>query len=281
MRRALGKGLAQLLGEQSDIQPNELELKQIRANASQPRKHFDDDALEELAESIRAVGILQPIVVRPVSEDKYEIIAGERRFRAAKIAGLSAVPVIVRSAPDDTVLQMALIENVQREDISPVECAWAYRQLSDEFGLTQEQIAQRVGKSRAAVTNSLRLLRLPDEVLEALGSGLITEGHAKALLMCDSDRRLKELFFRIIDQGLTVREAEKAARTAPKEAVTVKPTPVKRMVDPNWVALEQSMSQRFGTPVHLEKSAKGGKLAIEFYSDDDLQRILDVLGIEL
>ncbi len=280
MRRALGKGLAQLLGEQSDVQPSELELSQIVANAAQPRKHFDEDALDELAESIRTIGLLQPIIVRPISEDRYEIIAGERRFRAAKRAGLTVVPVVVRSADDDAVLQMALIENVQREDISPVECAWAYRELHDKFGFTQEQIAQQVSKSRVAISNTLRLLKLPDEMLEALSSGLITEGHARALLSCENERKMKELFFRIIDSGMTVREAEKAARATDKPLVAPA-AKITRSGDPNWIALEQTLSTHFGTPARLEKSAKGGKLAIDFYSDDDLQRILDLLGIEL
>ncbi|MCC6687101.1 MAG: ParB/RepB/Spo0J family partition protein [Fimbriimonadaceae bacterium] len=279
MRRALGKGLAQLLGEQSDVQPNELEIGQIVPNKDQPRKHFDEDALDELAESIRAVGLLQPIVVRPIAEHKYEIIAGERRYRAAQRAGLTSVPISVRSASDASVLQLALIENVQREDISPVECALAYRQLVDEFNLTQEQVAQRVGKSRVAVSNTLRLLKLPDEVLEALGAGLITEGHAKALLSCPNERKLKELFFRIIDQGLTVREAEKAARSV--ERATPSPKKKPQSLDADWRALETAFGDYFGSPAKLQKDGKGGRIQISFYSDDDLQRILDLLDISL
>lgn len=279
MRRALGKGLAQLLGEQSDVQPNELEIGQIVPNKDQPRKHFDEDALNELADSIRAVGLLQPIVVRPIAENKYEIIAGERRYRAAQRAGLKSVPISVRSASDASVLQLALIENVQREDISPVECALAYRQLVDEFNLTQEQVAQRVGKSRVGVSNTLRLLKLPDEVLEALGTGLITEGHAKALLSCPNERKLKELFFRIIDQGLTVREAEKAARTTERATPTPKVKPP--ALDADWRALESAFGDFFGSPAKLQKDGKGGRIQISFYSDDDLQRILDLLDISL
>lgn len=279
MRRALGKGLAQLLGEQSDVQPNELEIGQIVPNKDQPRKHFDEDALDELADSIRAVGLLQPIVVRPIAEHKYEIIAGERRFRAAQRAGLTSVPISVRSASDASVLQLALIENIQREDISPVECALAYRQLVDEFNLTQEQVAQRVGKSRVAVSNTLRLLKLPDEVLEALGAGLITEGHAKALLSCPNERKLKELFFRIIDQGLTVREAEKAARSVERSTPSPKNKP--QSLDADWRALETAFGDYFGSPAKLQKDGKGGRIQISFYSDDDLQRILDLLDISL
>ncbi len=284
MRRALGKGLAQLLGEQTDIQPNELEIDQIVANPNQPRKHFDEDALEELAESIRSVGMLQAIVVRPVSENQYEIIAGERRWRAAQRAGLATVPVTVRAAGNDSTLQLALIENVQREDISPIECALAYRQLSEEFGFTQEQIATKVGKNRASIANTLRLLKLPDEILEAIGTGLITEGHARALLMCESEAKLRELFFKIVDQGMTVREAERAARAGEKPGSKATPRSTKaknRTTDPNWMVLEESISNYFGSPAKLSKGATGGTLAVDFYSDEDLQRILDLLGIEI
>lgn len=287
MRRALGKGLAQLLGEQSDVQPNELEISLIQANKNQPRKRFDEDALEELAESIRAVGILQPIVVRPIAENQFEIIAGERRFRAAQLAGLTSVPVTVRAAQDDQTLEMALIENVQREDISPIEAALAYRALIDEFGLTQEQVAARVGKNRVTISNALRLLRLPEEVLEAVDSGLITEGHARALLMCDTEGKTRELFFRIVDQGMTVRQAEQAARSQDRDRAesgkksTKKATGAKGTTDPNLAVLEEALSTYFGSPVKFESAAIGGKMVLEYYSDDDLQRILDILGVHL
>ncbi len=287
MRRSLGKGLAQLLGESSEIQANEIAVADITPNPDQPRRFFDQDALEELAESLKSVGLMQPIVVRPVSEGKYEIIAGERRWRAAQIAGLTSVPVIVRAATDEQTLQMALIENVQRQDISPIEAAMAYKQLVEDFDLTQEDVAKKVGKSRVAVANALRLLRLPEEILEALGTGLITEGHARALLQCSSDKQLKDLFFKIVDEGLSVRAAEQLARTPEKAVAT--PRPVTRVVskssggtnDPNWQALADGLSTYFGAPVALKRNEVGGEMILNFYSDEDLERVLEILGITL
>lgn len=283
MRRALGKGLAQLLGESSESQVTELPLSSIEPNPDQPRQHFDEDALEELAESIRGVGILQPLVVRPLTEGRYALIAGERRWRASKLAGLTSVPVVVRNASEQDVLQLAIIENVQREDISPVEQAVAYRKLIDEFSLTQEQVAGAVGKSRVSVANALRLLRLPSEVREALTTKLITEGHARALLMCEDENALKSLFFRVVDEGLTVRDTERLARRQPapiaKAEAPTKPRPAGSGLDPAWNAVGEAMSIYLGSPTKLQKADVGGKITIEFYSDDDLQRILDVLGI--
>ncbi|HRJ26365.1 MAG TPA: ParB/RepB/Spo0J family partition protein [Fimbriimonadaceae bacterium] len=286
MRRALGKGLAALIGEQSEGQPQELEIKKIVPNARQPRTEFREEALEELAESIRSIGILQPLIVRPISEDKYELIAGERRFRAAQRAGLTSVPVVVRAADQQTSLELALIENIQREDISALECAAAYRRLADEFDLSQDQIAAKVGKSRSAVTNALRLLKLPDEIQEGLRAGKITEGHARALLMADSAILQVQLFRKVSSQGLSVRETERLARaegqparaSSPAKPAGVKPKPA---LDPNEQELQDALSTYFGSKVSIQKDAVGGRLSIEFYSDDDLQRILDILGISL
>src|SRR5580704_9085673 len=182
MRRALGKGLSQLIAEQYEGPTNELPVADIVPNSRQPRTVFNDEALEELAASIREYGILQPLIVRPLAEGKHELIAGERRLRAAKLAGLTSVPVIVRSAGNQSSLELALIENLQREDINALESAKAYRRLIDEFGMTQEQVADRVGKSRVSVANTVRLLRLPKRIMEGLEAGFISEGHARALL---------------------------------------------------------------------------------------------------
>ena len=283
MRRALGKGLAQLLGEQTDNQPNELELSVIFPNPDQPRKVFDEDALQELADSIKLVGLLQPIVVRPIGEDKYQIIAGERRWRASRIAGLETVPVLVRATQDDLTLQLALIENVQREDISSIEAAIAYKKLIDDFEMTQDQVAQKVGKSRVSVSNTLRLLRLPTEVQEAILGNLITEGHARALLMCESEKALQDLFYKIVDEGLSVRESERRARATQAEKPAVAKPKAKAVVhmDPNFVVLEEAISTYFGAPTKIERGAKGGKLQIEYFSEDDLERILEILGIQI
>jgi ParB family chromosome partitioning protein len=285
MRRALGKGLTQLLGEQGEAAPTSIEISAIRPNSRQPRRHFDEGALKELAHSISQVGLLLPLIVRPISDGEYELIAGERRLRAAKLAGLEEVPVIVRSASAQDSLQMALIENVQREDISAVDCAVAFRQLAEDFGLTQEQIADVVGKSRVAVANTLRLLRLPEFMQRAIAEGMITEGHARALLMIESPRHQEAVYEQIVKEGLSVREAEKLARVthmADETANGVTATaagPIER--DPNLDALERQMSELFGTPVKINATGKGGRITVPYYSDEELQRILDLLGIEL
>ncbi|MBL8067923.1 MAG: ParB/RepB/Spo0J family partition protein [Armatimonadetes bacterium] len=284
MRRALGKGLSQLLGEQAEESANVLPVGSIKTNSRQPRTQFDDEKIAELAASIREFGVLQPLIVRPLAEGEYELIAGERRLRASKLAGLAEVPVIVRAASAQASLEIALIENVQREDITPMECALAYRKLADEFGLSQEQIAQRVGKSRVAISNTMRLLKLPERITQAIYSGELSEGHARALLMVESPVRQAALFERIIREGLSVREAEKLARSVESPRLGgQKPRSVSAPAhsDPNWLALEQGLSEYFGTPVQLAADKVGGKMTISFYSDEDLQRILDVLGVSL
>lgn len=277
MRRALGKGLAQLIGEQADGGPSEAPIGSIRPNANQPRTHFDEAALEDLANSIREAGILQPIVVRPLTEGTYEIIAGERRWRAAQIAGLRSVPILVRSAGRQDALEWALIENIQREDIAPLECAQAYKRLVDEFGLTQEEVADKVGKSRTAVANTLRLLRLPAKVQAGLGAGMITEGHARAILGAGSEGAQLALYDRIVRQGLSVRQVEEGARNS-----MARPRSTKiETRDPELGAVEEALSNRFGTPVKIRKSGKGGEVVLPFYSDDDLERLIEELGIRL
>lgn len=283
MRRALGKGLTQLIGEQFDSPPSEVPIDALEANVRQPRERFDEGPLQELAQSIREVGIIQPLIVRPLSEGKYEVIAGERRLRAARIAGLTSVPVVVRSASPESTLEIALIENIQREDIGPIECAKAYRRLIDEFGLTQEQVADKVGKARTSVANTLRLLRLPKKVIAGLESGAITEGHARALLALDSEVMQLAIYEQIVEKGLTVRDAERLARPKdnfPKPSrERAKPAPA--APDPAWQQLEEGLSMYFGSPVKLERAEIGGKLVVSFYSDDDLSRILDILGVHL
>jgi ParB family chromosome partitioning protein len=278
--------LTQLLGEQGDSGPTSIEVSAIRPNSRQPRRHFDEDALQELAQSINEVGILLPLIVRPVADGEYELIAGERRWRAAKIAGLEEVPVIVRPASAQDSLEMALIENVQREDISPIDCAVAYRQLAGEFGLSQEEIAQKVGKSRVAVANTLRLLKLPDTVQRAIGSGLITEGHARALLMIENEALMLSLFRQITEDGLSVRDVERLAKgtsgeSEPTNGAAPAAKPLKTARDPNLAALEKELSELFGTPVTINAGENGGKLVVAYYSDEDLQRILDLLGVEI
>ncbi|MFZ4507974.1 MAG: ParB/RepB/Spo0J family partition protein [Fimbriimonas sp.] len=277
MRRALGKGLSQLIADQFEGGPSEVPLDAIEPNLRQPRRHFDAAALEDLASSIRQHGVIQPLLVRPLTEGRYELIAGERRLRAAKIAGLTVVPVIVRSAGNQNSLELALIENLQREDIGPVECALAYRRLIDEFGITQEQAADKVGKSRTAVANTLRLLKLPAKILDGLAEGKITEGHARALLGIPNEAHQLVVYDAILERNLTVREVERLAQATPRE----KPVKAKdtAKLDPNMRALQELLSTTLGSPTRILPGEVGGKLQIEYYSDEDLQRILEVLGV--
>ncbi len=272
MRRALGKGLSQLIADQFEGAPTEVALDAIVPNARQPRTAFAEEPLNELAASIREFGILQPLLVRPAGEGRYELIAGERRLRAAKLAGLEVVPILIRSAGGQDSLEIALIENVQREDINAMECARAYRRLVDEFGMTQEQVADRVGKSRAGVTNTLRLLRLPRRVQEGLEAGRITEGHARALLAFGTEPEQLAVFDRIVEQGLSVREVERAARPKPSAVKTV---PKQTPKNPDLAAIEERLSEHFGAPVTIG----GGEIGISYYSEEDLERILQLLGI--
>jgi ParB family chromosome partitioning protein len=273
MRRALGKGLSQLVGEQFEANVSEVPVDSIVPNARQPRTTFAEEPLRELAASIKEFGILQPLLVRPIGEGKYELIAGERRLRASKIAGLQSVPILVRPASRQSSLEIALIENVQREDINPLECARAYRRLIDEFALTQDQIADRVGKSRSAITNAMRLMKLPKRVQDGLEAGHITEGHARTLLSFDTEARQLSVYDDIVNKGLSVREVERIAK--PKEQPK-KPAPAKAPhPNPNLAAIEQRLSEHFGAPV----SIGGGEVAISYYTEEDLDRILEKLGL--
>lgn len=277
MRRALGRGLSQLIAEEFESAPREAPIEAIHPNPRQPRTVFDQEALEELAASIREHGVLQPLVVRPKSEDTYELIAGERRLRASKLAGIKTIPIIIRAATNQVSLELALIENVQREDIGPMEKARAYRRLMDEFALTQEEVSQKVGKARASVANTVRLLKLPEQIQQGLDEGLIQEGHAKALLQLDTPTQQLTLYDRILKQGLNVRDIERAAKppTPTRDAKPPKPAPAE---DPNNRALEEALSTFLGSPVRLQKGEVGGKMTVEFYSDEDLERILETLG---
>lgn len=285
MRRALGKGLTQLIGEQYEsAAPNEVPIGSVVGNPDQPREYFDEAALQELAQSIREVGLLQPLVVRPSREGMYEVIAGERRLRAAKLAGLTSVPILMRAAGNESALEIALIENLQREDISPLECARAYRRLMDDFGLTQEQVADKVGKARASVANTVRLLRLPKKILDGIESGTISEGHARALLSLENEIMQLAVYDQIVTKGLSVRDAEKLARPKEISDKTPKAAGGGRAAAPDtaeWRELQDGLSMYFGTPVRLERAEVGGRMVVSFYSDDDLMRILDVLGIHV
>ncbi len=284
-RKALGRGLGALLpiaeegnapsggaGRTYQLCP----VENIRPNKFQPRKTFDDEKLVELANSIREQGIIQPIIVRKEDERHFELIAGERRWRAAQKAGLKEVPIIIKEATDRESLELAIIENVQRDDLNPVEEAEGYQRLMDEFSYTQEVLASRVGKERATIANHLRILKLPGEVKKDLVSRLLTMGHAKALLSLKTKAEIVETARRVTKQGLSVRETEaltkKAAGGAKKEKQAGKK-------DPNIAGLEEKLTSFFGTRARIIKKGEKGKLEIEFYSADELDRLLEVIGI--
>ncbi len=263
-----------------------VEVDRVKPNPYQPRKEFDEKKLNDLAESIRQYGVLQPLVVtrhEVPREDgglsvEYELIAGERRLRAAKIAGLGQVPVIIRSGEDEgrIKLELAIIENLQREDLNPIDRARAFERLAKEFHFKHTQIALKIGKSRVYVSNSVRLLALPDEMQEALSNGGISEGHARPLLMLDGRPQEQETLFKeIIYKKLTVREVESIARRIATDRVRKK----EYMVDPEMIELEQRFTESLGTRVHIEKSQVGGKITIDFFSADDLRSILDLIHV--
>jgi ParB family chromosome partitioning protein len=279
LRNPLGRGLVELLGEGSDNMIRNAPIDKLITNPYQPRQSFDPDQLQELARTIQESGILQPLVVRRKGHEEYEIIAGERRYRAAKLAGLETVPVIVRQANDEQMLALALVENLQREDINPADAAVSYRRLADEFGLTQEQIADRVGKSRGQIANSLRLLNLPANMFESVRLGKITEGHARALLTLGEKPALQsELHRQIVDEGLSVREAERRSQFFRNPPSNDGPIAVVPPADPNWLRLEETLSERLGTKIQIIRVGVGGRIQIPFYDEQDLSRILERLG---
>lgn len=277
MRRALGKGLEALFPE-SVSSPNAapqtertVPISEIRPNRHQPRQGISPEALADLAESIRQNGVIQPLILRRV-DDGYELIAGERRWRAAREAGLDRVAAVVREASDAESFQLALIENVQREDLSPLEEAEAYRRMVEEFGLTQDQVASRVGKNRATVANMLRLLTLPAEVKDEIVGGKLTMGHARALLAADGARRQVALAGEIVDRGLSVRDVERLTSVTSKKKSAKTGT-----LDLHVRALEEELCGILGTRVRLLPRGRGGVMEIHYHSNDALNRLVDQL----
>lgn len=294
-RSGLGKGLDSLiggglelshpektnadkLGEAQNGAESMMKLRMIEPNRNQPRQQFDEDTLEELAESIKLYGIIQPLIVTK-RDNYYEIIAGERRWRAAKIAGLKEVPVIIKDYTDKEIAEISLVENLQREDLNPIEEAMAYKRLMDEFHLTQEEIAERVSKSRSSITNSMRLLKLNKKLQTMLTEGLITMGHAKALLAISDQEQQVMLAERIIDEKLSVREVENEVNRLlkPKKAFHPKTELENKEL---YHTLEEKMKERIGTKVFINRKGENkGKIEIEYYSSEDLERIIEKLGI--
>jgi ParB family chromosome partitioning protein len=280
-KKALGKGLGALIPgaareEPVVSSPTEVPLDRISANPYQPRKTFDDEKFQDLVKSVRVHGVLQPVVVRSKGEGAYELVAGERRMRAAMAAGLTQIPAVIRELTNEQSLEVALIENLQREYIAPPEAAIAYKRLMDEFGLTQDEVAFRVGKSRSTVANTLRLLNLPQEFQESLSKGEITEGHARALLAIPDPDTQHAAWQETIHNGLSVRQLEGWN----KNSAPAKRAGVSRetLVDPNLLSLQEQLQRLFGTKVSIVKSKEQGRIEIHFYSDDELERILSLLG---
>lgn len=252
------------------LEDHEIEISRIVPNPHQPRFHFDELKLQELSNSIKEHGIIQPIVVSKNADESFEIIAGERRFQAAKLAGLLKVPVIIREVSEQQKLELAIIENIQRQDLNPIEEAKSYQKLIDEFDLSQEEAAIKLGKSRSSVANKLRILSLSVEIQKALMEEKITEGHAKAILAISSPEKQKALFDLIIKSGLTVRQTESKTRE-----ISVRTHNRKVNIDPETKALEDNLSQVLNTKVKLQKSGAGGKIVIEFYSEEELSHIAE------
>ena len=277
--KGLGKGLGALLGDFSEetIEASayrELPIYKVEPNPGQPRQEFDEEELQALADSISVHGVIQPLTVRELPSGYYQIIAGERRWRAARMAGLSDVPVVVIEADDKKAMELALIENLQRQDLNPVEEALGYQSLIAEYGLTQEETAARVGKSRPAVANSLRLLSLTPSVLEKLKNGELTAGHARAILSLKSEKQQEEAARKIIALALSVRQAETLCKNMNKE-----PAPKKETVfEVDYVAeCEKSLSKHLGRGVKIINGKRKGRFELEFYGEEDLQNLLDAL----
>lgn len=274
----LGKGLDTIFAENKTEESNSsvmLKISEIEPNRSQPRKDFDENALSDLAQSISQHGLLQPLLVRPLPIGGYQIVAGERRYRACRMAGLTEVPVTIRELSDTETMELALIENLQREDLSPIEEALGYKALIDEHGFSQEEVATSVGKSRPAIANSLRILKLPDSVLEYVKQDKISAGHARALLMLDSEEDMLELAELIYKKDLSVRQAEKLAKKKPEVEEDTQPERKPSFYSMVELALNESLGRKI--KVNKNKGKQGGVLQIEFYSDEELTELSNKL----
>ncbi|EGT3615489.1 ParB/RepB/Spo0J family partition protein [Clostridium perfringens] len=281
----LGKGLGALIPEEDNIKEKKeeksgiinIELKEIKANKKQPRKFFDNNKLKELAESIKEHGIIQPLILKKEANG-YSIIAGERRWRAAKIAEVTEVPALIMDISDEKLLQISLIENIQREDLNPIEEGLAYERLLKEFALTQEELSKTIGKSRTTITNTMRLLKLDDRVKEYVIEGVISEGHGRAILPLENDVQY-EVAQKIIDNSLSVRETEKLVKRILNDAVEEKTSERRKPLNPYYKEVRDRLQDHFGTKVNLNSNKNKGKIEIEYYSEEDLQRILDIISI--
>lgn len=292
-KHGLGRGLGALIPQRPVAETTtpsgvrEIQIAQIEPNPHQPRKRFANETLDELAASIREHGLIQPLVLKEITTpygSRYQLIAGERRWRAAQRAGLNAVPAIVKGATPQQMLELALVENVQRADLNALEEAEAYRQLIQEFELTQEQVAQKVGKDRTTVSNALRLLKMPDALKDAVLNEHISEGHARALMQIPDAAKQQKLLTHVIDENLSVRQTEELVRRTlamtishrPKNGASRPPSPAPRH-SPDTHSIEEDLRRALGTKVELFRSQRGGKIIIEFYSDEELEAIYEKL----
>lgn len=277
VKRGLGKGLSALMGDIEETEKNEgvvvVKLSEVEPNREQPRKQFKEEKLAQLADSIRKHGIIQPLVVQK-QERGYTIIAGERRWRAARMAGLREIPVVIKNFTSKEVLEISLIENLQREDLNPVEEALGYQRLIQEFSMTQEQVAERVGKNRSTITNSLRLLQLDADILQMLIDDEISSGHARALLMLEDKALQHELAQKVYQDNLSVRDLEKMVKVFKEEK---KQEPVKKEKHPVYLDIEKRLSQTLQSKVEIIKGRKKGKIEIEYYNNEDLERIIQLI----
>lgn len=279
MAKGLGKGIGALFpGEalQQDDTVEQIKIEQIVANPFQPRKMFDETAIQELADSIKQHGILQPVIVRKKGK-KYELVVGERRYRAAQAAGLTKVPAIIKSLTEQQMMELAILENLQREDLTPIEEAEAYQSLIEQLGFTQEELAKRLGKSRPYITNHLRLLNLPDAVRLLVNEGKLSMGHGRTLLGLKNKKRISELAEKVLKQGLNVRQLEALVQLYNEDVSRETPKTKKNIF---VEAKESQLREYFGTNVQIKKSKNKGKIEIEFYSEEDLDRILEILKLE-
>ncbi len=282
-KSGLGRGFDAIFADNSveDISTGnsttKVKLLDIEPNRDQPRKQFDEEALAELSDSIAQHGVLQPLLVRPMPDGGYQLVAGERRWRASRMAGLTEVPVVIRDLTDSQVAELALVENLQRENLNPLEEANGYKELSDKFGYTQEKISEIVGKSRPSIANALRLLNLPEDVQEMVSNGSLSMGHARAILSLQDDKMKTDLAKLVVANDLSVRETERIARNMAKEAPKAKKA---KKRNPYYDEAELALSEVLGRSVKITKSSKKGSLEIEFFDDADLKKLLKIFDNE-
>ena len=280
----LGKGLSALIPEESgeNIDQNNkilISINKIKNDESQPRKSFDSEKIAELAESIKTHGIIQPLILRKYEQDQYIIVAGERRWRAAKMAGLKEIPAIIMELSDRDILEISLIENIQRQDLNPIEEALAYRKLLNDFNITQEELSKRIGKSRVAIANTMRLTNLDDRVQQYIIERIISEGHGRVLLTINDKQKQYELAQQVIDEKLSVRELERLIKKFNEDEDKEKIIWSSDDLNPYYKEIKNKLQDYFGTKVNVSNKKNKGKIEIEYYSEEDLQRILDIINM--